>query len=155
MDKIEAIIKNYGEDVEINENTSPMTFKIDRKVYSIRDDAELERDAKRNIEEIFDEYSDEDLTKFVNDNGSFIDFYDEVFINDFRYEDPDTFNELSDEEIIDYLNEVDYFYDGYPKTALDMDKLVEYVWDADGAIGLSMYDGKETYCDGYTVIREE
>ena len=157
MTKLEAVKKNYGEDVEfLDEGWGVERFEDNGAIYSIRDDEELERDARENIEEIFNDcYDEKGLKEWVDQNGGIENFYDEEWVNDFRIEDPDTFADMSDEEILDYCKDCDYFCDGYPSEALDMQKMVDYVWDIDGAQSLSGYDGELHYCEGYTVIREE
>lgn len=156
MTKLEAVKKNYGEDAEfLDEGRGVERFEDNGAVYSIRDDKELERDACENIEEIFNNCFDEKgLKKWVDQNGGIKDFYDECWVNDFRIEN-DAFVGMSDEEILDFCKDCDYFRDGYPQEALDMQKMVDYVWDVDGAQSLSSYDGELHYCEGYTVIREE
>lgn len=157
MTKLEAVKKNYGKDIEfLDEGWGVERFEDNGAIYSIRDDEELERDARENIEEIFNECCDkQSLKEWVDNNGGIEDFYDEVWINDFRIEDLDQFGDMSDEEILDFCKNYNYFYDEYPAEALDMKKIVDYVWYVDGAKSLSTYDGDLTYCECYTVIREE
>lgn len=38
MDKLEAIKKEYGPKIELDESFNPPRFEVDGKVYSIRDD---------------------------------------------------------------------------------------------------------------------
>lgn len=156
MDKLEAIKKEYGPEIELDESFNPPRFEVDGKVYSIRDDDELEADAKENAKEIFDESSDEANSDWVKKWGGISEFYDEVWVNDFRIEDSETFGDLSDEEILDKLeNEYCYFENGYPRAALDFDKMADFVYDYDGAVGLSRYDGNIKYVYGFHVIRED
>ena len=103
MDKLEAIKKEYGPEIELDKSFDPPRFTVDGNVYSIRDDDELEADAKENAKEIFDESSDEANSDWVKKWGGISEFYDEVWVNDFRIEDSDTFGDLSDEEILDKL----------------------------------------------------
>ena len=115
---------------------------------------ELEEAAKDMIREVFEtSYSDSDLSKFVSDYD-YINFYDEVYINDFRIEDPDTFSDMSDEDIIDFLSVNGYFENTYPKNSLDMDKMVDFVYDCDGYQILDSYEDS-FYEGGYTFIRIE
>lgn len=115
---------------------------------------ELEEAAKDMIREVFEtSYSDSDLNKFISDYG-YINFYDEVYINDFRIEDPDTFSDMSDEDIIDFLSVNGYFENTYPRDSLDMDKMVDFVYDSDGYQILDSY-GDSFYEGGYTFIRIE
>ena len=66
------------------------------------------------------------------------------------------FGDLSDEEILDTLeNDYCYFENGYPREALDFDKMADFVYDYDGAVGLSGYDGQIKYVYGFHVIRED
>lgn len=156
MTKLEAIKKNYGKDIEfLDEGWGVERFEDNGAIYSIRNDEELERDARENIEEIFNEdYDKQSLKEWVDNNGGIEDFYDEVWVNDFHIEDPDQFGDMSDEEILDFCKSHDYFYDGYPAEALDIKKMVDYVWYVDGAQSLCAYDDI-TYCEGYAIIREE
>lgn len=63
---------------------------------------------------------------------------------------------MSDNEIIDYLKENDYFVNAIPKEAFDTDKVVDYIYDTDGARGLSRVDGEITWVDGgYNLIKED
>jgi hypothetical protein len=63
---------------------------------------------------------------------------------------------MSDSEIINYLNETDYFADGVPsKEAIDTDKVVNYIYDVDGAECLSRIDGSIEYVSGYHLILED
>lgn len=156
MDKLEALKKHFPDAKNI-EQIDSIRFIIDGTEYSLYDDDELEDRARENIEEIFDSsYDDGSITEWVNKNGGIENFYNEEYIGDFRIEDSDTFGDMSDNEIIDVLkNEYCYFEDNIPRSALDMNKMVDYVWDIDGAQGLSLYDGNLTWVDGgYTLIRE-
>lgn len=153
MDKLEALRKQYEGKIEQIDDT---TFTIDGDTYKLYDDDELEEAARKNIREVFeDDYTDEGINKWVADNGGLINFYDEVYINDFRIEDSDTFSDLSDNEIIDKLVD-EYGFCNFPRNAFDLDKMVDYVYDIDGAQGLSRVDGNITWVDGgYNLIKED
>ena len=95
------------------------------------------------------------MNKFVDENGGLINFFDEVYINDFRIEDSDAFYDLTDDEIIEKLTD-EYGFTNFPRNAFDLDKLVDYVYDIDGAQGLSRVDGNITWVDGgYNLIKED
>ena len=153
MDKLEALRKQYEGKIEQIDDT---TFTIDGDTYKLYDDDELEEAARKNIREVFeDDYTDEGINKWVADNGGLINFYDEVYINDFRIEDSDTFSDLTDSEIIDKLVD-EYGFCNFPRNAFDLDKMVDYVYDIDGAQGLSRSDGNITWVDGgYNFIKED
>lgn len=153
MDKLEALKKQYEGDIEQIDDT---TFTINGDTYKCYDDDELEEAARKDIRELFEnDYSDESLNKFVADNGGLINFFDEVYINDFRIEDSDTFSDLSDNEIVEKLTD-EYCYTNFPRNAFDLDKMVDYVYDIDGAQGLSRVDGNITWVDGgYNLIKED
>ena len=56
----------------------------------------------------------------------------------------------------DYLKEIDYFTNGVPpKEAIDTDKVVNYIYDVDGAECLSKVDGSIEYVSGYHLILED
>lgn len=157
MDKLEALKKEFP-DAELIVQLDDIKFKVDDETYSLRDDDELERDALIEIRAIWEELADLDFEResFLHRNGGFENFYNEEYINDFRIEDSDTFGDMSDEEIIDYLNEIDYFSKGVPpKEAIDTDKVVNYIYDTDGAECLSRIDGSIEYCSGYHLILED
>lgn len=155
MDKLEALKKEFP-DAELIVQLDDIMFKVDDETYSLRDDDELESDALRNIREIWEELADLDFEResFLYRNGGFENFYNEEYINDFRIEDSDTFGDMSDEEIIEYLNEIDYFVVP-PKEAIGTDKVVNYIYDTDGAECLSRIDGSIEYCSGYHLILED
>lgn len=155
MDKLEALKKEFP-DAELIVQLDDIMFKVDDETYSLRDDDELERDALKEIRDIWEDLSEIDFEResFLQRNGGFENFYNEEYINDFRIEDSDTFGDMSDEEIIDYLNEMDYF-DVPPKEAIDTDKVVNYIYDVDGAECLSRIDGSIEYVSGYHLILED
>ena len=155
MDKLEALKKEFP-DAELIVQLDDIMFKVDDEIYSLRDDDELERDALKEIRDIWEDLSEVDFEResFLQRNGGFENFYNEEYINDFRIEDSDTFGDMSDEEIIDYLNEMDYF-DVPPKEAIDTDKVVNYIYDVDGAECLSRIDGSIEYVSGYHLILED
>lgn len=157
MTKLEAVKKNYGSHVEFLDNGYGVErFEDNGAIYSIYDDYELETYARENIEQLFrDCYTADSLSRWVDNNGGFENFYNEEWINDIRIEDSETFGDMPDEVIIDALRDAGCLEELELDTMVDMEKLVNYVWDIDGAEGLSLYDGKLHYCDGYTVIREE
>lgn len=153
MDKLEALKKQYEGDIKQIDDT---TFIINENTYKCYDDDELEDAARKDIRELFEnDYSDESLNKFVAENGGLINFFDEVYINDFRIEDSDAFSDLTDDEIVEKLTD-EYDFTNFPRNAFDLDKLVDYVYDIDGAQGLSKVDGKITWVDGgYNLIKED
>ena len=153
MNKLEALKKQYEGDVEQIDDT---TFTINGDTYKCYDDDELEEAARKDIRELFEnDYSDESLNKFVAENGGLVNFFDEVSINDFRIEDSDTFSDLSDNEIVEKLTD-EYGFTNFPRNAFDLDKMVDYVYDIDGAQGLSRVDGNITWVDGgYNLIKED
>lgn len=155
MDKLEALKKEFP-DAELIVQLDDIMFKVDDETYSLRDDDELERDALKEIRDIWEDLAEIDFEResFLERNGGFENFYNEEYINDFRIEDSDTFGDMSDEEIIDYLNEMDYF-DVPPKEAIDTDKVVNYIYDVDGAECLSRIDGSIEYVSGYHLILED
>lgn len=155
MDKLEALKKEFP-DAELIVQLDDIMFKVDDEIYSLRDDDELERDALKEIRDIWEDLAEIDFEResFLHRNGGFENFYNEEYINDFRIEDSDTFGDMSDEEIIDYLNEMDYF-DVPPKEAIDTDKVVNYIYDVDGAECLSRIDGSIEYVSGYHLILED
>lgn len=155
MDKLEALKKEFP-DAELIVQLDDIMFKVDDETYSLRDDDELERDALKSIRDIWEDLAEMDFEResFLHRNGGFENFYNEEYINDFRIEDSDTFGDMSDEEIIDYLNEMDYF-DVPPKEAIDTDKVVNYIYDVDGAECLSRIDGSIEYVSGYHLILED
>ena len=155
MDKLEALKKEFP-DAELIVQLDDIMFKVDDETYSLRDDDELERDALKSIRDIWEDLAEIDFEResFLQRNGGFENFYNEEYINDFRIEDSDTFGDMSDEEIIDYLNEMDYF-DVPPKEAIDTDKVVNYIYDVDGAECLSRIDGSIEYVSGYHLILED
>lgn len=155
MDKLEALKKEFP-DAELIVQLDDIMFKVDDETYSLRDDDELERDALKEIRDIWEDLAEIDFEResFLQRNGGFENFYNEEYINDFRIEDSDTFGDMSDEEIIDYLNEMDYF-DVPPKEAIDTDKVVNYIYDVDGAECLSRIDGSIEYVSGYHLILED
>lgn len=157
MDKLEALKKEFP-DAELIVQLDDIMFKVDDETYSLRDDDELERDALKEIRDIWEDVSNIDFEResFLQRNGGFENFYNEEFINDFRIEDSDTFSDMSDEEIIDFLNETDYFVNGVPsKEAIDTDKVVNYIYDTDGAACLSRIDGSIEFASGYHLILED
>lgn len=153
MDKLEALNKQYEGDIKQIDDT---TFTINENTYKCYDDDELEDAARKDIRELFEnDYSDESLNKFVAENGGLINFFDEVYINDFRIEDSDAFSDLTDDEIVEKLTD-EYGFTNFPRNAFDLDKLVDYVYDIDGAQGLSRVDGNITWVDGgYNLIKED
>ena len=153
MDKLEALKKQYEGDIKQIDDT---TFTINENTYKCYDDDELEDAARKDIRELFEnDYSDESLNKFVAENGGLINFFDEVYINDFRIEDSDAFSDLTDDEIVEKLTD-EYGFTNFPRNAFDLDKLVDYVYDIDGAQGLSRVDGNITWVDGcYNLIKED
>ena len=153
MDKLEALKKQYEGDIKQIDDT---TFIINENTYKCYDDDELEKAARKDIKELFEnDYSDESLNKFVAENGGLINFFDEVYINDFRIEDSDAFSDLTDDEIVEKLTD-EYGFTKFPRNAFDLDKLVDYVYDIDGAQGLSRVDGNITWVDGgYNLIKED
>lgn len=153
MDKLEALKKQYEGDIERIDDT---TFTINGDTYKCYDDDELEEAARKDIRELFEnDYSDESLNKFVAENGGLINFFDEIYISDFRIEDSDTFSDLSDNEIVEKLTD-EYGFTEFPRNAFDLDKMVDYVYDIDGAQGLSRVDGNITWVDGgYNLIKED
>ena len=153
MDKLEALKKQYEGDIKQIDDT---TFTINENTYKCYDDDELEDAARKDIRELFEnDYSDESLNKFVAENGGLINFFDEVYINDFRIEDSDAFSDLTDDEIVEKLTN-EYGFTNFPRNAFDLDKLVDYVYDIDGAQGLSRVDGNITWVDGgYNLIKED
>lgn len=155
MDKLEALKKEFP-DAELIVQLDDIMFKVDDETYSLRDDDELERDALKEIRDIWEDLAEIDFEResFLQRNGGFENFYNEEYINDFRIEDSDTFGDMSDEEIIGYLNEMDYF-DVPPKEAIDTDKVVNYIYDVDGAECLSRIDGSIEYVSGYHLILED
>lgn len=155
MDKLEALKKEFP-DAELIVQLDDIMFKVDDETYSLRDDDELERDALKEIRDIWEDLAEIDFEResFLQRSGGFENFYNEEYINDFRIEDSDTFGDMSDEEIIDYLNEMDYF-DVPPKEAIDTDKVVNYIYDVDGAECLSRIDGSIEYVSGYHLILED
>lgn len=155
MDKLEALKKEFP-DAELIVQLDDIMFKVDDETYSLRDDDELERDALKEIRDIWEDLAEIDFEResFLHRNGGFENFYNEEYINDFRIEDSDTFGDMSDEEIIGYLNEMDYF-DVPPKEAIDTDKVVNYIYDVDGAECLSRIDGSIEYVSGYHLILED
>lgn len=155
MDKLEALKKEFP-DAELIVQLDDIMFKVDDETYSLRDEDELERDARINIREIWEDLAELDFEResFLHRNGGFENFYNEEYINDFRIEDSDTFGDMSDEEIIEYLNEMDYFAVP-PKEAIDTDKVVNYIYDVDGAECLSRVDGGIEYVSGYHLILED
>lgn len=157
MDKLDALKKEFP-DAELIVQLDDIMFKVDDETYSLRDDDELERDALKEIRDIWEDVSNVDFEResFLHRNGGFENFYNEEYINDFRIEDSDTFGDMSDEEIINYLNEMDYFSKSVPpKEAIDTDKVVNYIYDTDGAMCLSRIDGSIEYCSGYHLILED
>lgn len=157
MNKIEALTKHFGcnaSDISVLDEYE-IHFDVDGDKYALYDDEQLEEAARKDIEQVFNDcYTDVDLSHWVKENGGLDNFYDEVWINDFRIEDSETFADMSDSEIISYLEEVGYT--GFiPRKALDMEKMVDYVWDIDGAQGLSRVDGNIEYCEGYSLIKED
>lgn len=155
MDKLEALKKEFP-DAELIVQLDDIMFKVDDETYSLRDDDELERDALKEIRDIWEDLAEIDFEResFLQRNGGFENFYNEEYINDFRIEDSDTFGDMSDEEIIDYLNEMDYLAVP-PKEAIDTDKVVNYIYDVDGAECLSRIDGSIEYVSGYHLILED
>lgn len=155
MDKLEALKKEFP-DAELIVQLDDIMFKVDDETYSLRDDDELERDALKEIRDIWEDLAEIDFEResFLQRNGGYENFYNEEYINDFRIEDSDTFGDMSDEEIIDYLNEMDYFVVP-PKEAIDTDKVVNYIYDVDGAECLSRIDGSIEYVSGYHLILED
>lgn len=155
MDKLEALKKEFP-DAELIVQLDDIMFKVDDETYSLRDDDELERDARKEIRDIWEDLAEIDFEResFLHRNGGFENFYNEEYINDFRIEDSDTFGDMSDEEIIGYLNEMDYF-DVPPKEAIDTDKVVNYIYDVDGAECLSRIDGSIEHVSGYHLILED
>lgn len=153
MDKLEALKKQYEGDIKQIDDT---TFTINGNTYKCYDDDELEDAARKDIRELFEnDYSDESLNKFVAENGGLINFFDEVYINDFHIEDSDAFSDLTDDEIVEKLTD-EYGFTNFPRNAFDLDKLVDYVYDIDGAQGLSRVDGNITWVDGgYNLIKED
>ena len=153
MDKLEALKKQYEGDIKQIDDT---TFTINENTYKCYDDDELEDAARKDIRELFEnDYSDESLNKFVAENGGLINFFDEVYINDFRIEDSDAFSDLTDDEMVEKLTD-EYGFTNFPRNAFDLDKLVDYVYDIDGAQGLSRVDGNITWVDGgYNLIKED
>lgn len=153
MDKLEALKKQYEGDIKQIDDT---TFTINGNTYKCYDDDELEDAARKDIRELFEnDCSDESLNKFVAENGGLINFFDEVYINDFRIEDSDALSDLTDDEIVEKLTD-EYGFTNFPRNAFDLDKLVDYVYDIDGAQGLSKVDGKITWVDGgYNLIKED
>lgn len=151
MEILEAFQKEHpGSSV----NSDGNFVTLDGEIFVGYTEDELEKAAKDMIREVFEtSYSDSDLSKFVSDHG-YINFYDEVYINDFRIEDPDTFSDMSDEDIIEFLSVNGYFEDTYPTDSLDMDKMVDFVYDIDGYLTLDSY-GDSFYEGGYTFIRIE
>lgn len=156
MDKLEALKKEFP-DAELIIQLDDIMFKVDDETYSLRDDDELERDALKEIRNIWEDLSDIDFEResFLQRCGGIENFYNEEYINDFRIEDSDTFGDMSDYEILDYLKEIDYFADVPPKEAIDTDKVVNYIYDTDGAECLSRIDGSIEYCSGYNLILED
>lgn len=157
MDKLEALKKEFP-DAELIVQLDDIMFKVDDETYSLRDDDELERDARKEIREIWEDLAEVDFEResFLQRNGGFENFYNEEYINDFRIEDSEFFGDMSDYEIIDYLNEIDYFVNGVPsKEAIDTDKVVNYIYDVDGAQCLSRIDGSIDYASGYHLILED
>lgn len=157
MDKLEALKKEFP-DAELIVQLDDIMFKVDDETYSLRDEDELERDARKEIREIWEDLSEVDFEResFLERNGGFENFYNEEFINDFRIEDSEFFGDMSDYEIIDYLKEIDYFADGVPsKEAFDTDKVVNYIYDGDGAECLSRVDGSIEFVSGYHLILED
>jgi hypothetical protein len=156
MDKLEALKKEFP-DAELIVQLDDIMFKVDDETYSLRDDDELERDALKSIRDIWEDLSEIDFEResFLQRNGGYENFYNEEYINDFRIEDSDTFGDMSDEEIIEYLNEIDYFAGVPSKEAIDTDKVVNYIYDVDGAECLSRIDGSIEYISGYHLILED
>lgn len=156
MDKLEALKKEFP-DAEMIVQLDDIMFKVDDETYSLRDDDELERDALKEIRNIWEELSDIDFEResFLQRCGGLENFYNEEYINDFRIEDSDTFGDMSDYEILEYLKEIDYFADVPPKEAIDTDKVVNYIYDTDGAECLSKVDGSIDYVSGYNLILED
>lgn len=156
MDKLEALKKEFP-DAELIVQLDDIMFKVDDETYSLRDDDELERDALKEIRNIWEDLSDIDFEResFLQRCGGIENFYNEEYINDFRIEDSDTFGDMSDYEILDYLKEIDYFADVPPKEAIDTDKVVNYIYYTDGAECLSKVDGSIEYCSGYNLILED
>ena len=153
MDKLEALKKQYEGDIKQIDDT---TFTINGNTYKCYDDDELEDAAREDIREFFEyETSDEYLNDWVTKNGGLINFFNEVYINDFRIEDSETFGDLSDEEIVEMLTN-EYGYIDFKREAFDIDKIVDYVYDIDGAQGLSRVDGEIIWVDGgYNLIKED
>lgn len=155
MDKLEALKKQYEGDIKQIDDT---TFTINGNTYKCYDDDELEDAAREDIREIWEDLSEVDAEReaFLHRCGGIENFYNEEYINDFRIEDSDTFGDMSDNEIIDYLKDNDYFVNAIPKEAFDTDKVVDYIYDTDGARGLSRVDGEITWVDGgYNLIKED
>ncbi len=158
MNKIDALVKYFGcNPCDIREmDEDGIRFEVEGTTYSLYNDDELEEAARKNIEEVFEDcYTEDGLSDWVKAQGGLSNFYDECFINDFRIEDSEYFGDMTDDEIIDDLEANDYFCAGIPRNALDMEKMVDYVWDIDGATGLSRVDGEINYCEGYNLIKED
>lgn len=153
MDKLEALKITYP-DAEI-EQLDDISFVIDGTHFSVYSDDELEIEAKEDIKETFEDcYTEEGLSYWVKENGGIDNFYNDVWLNDFRLEDSESFGDMDDEELLDELRDMGYF-DFITIDMLDMDKMADYVWDIDGAQVLSRVDGNIDYANGYSVIRED
>ena len=147
MDKLEALEKQFP-NAKI-EQIDDIRFNIDGNEYSLYNDDELEAAARKNIQECFEnDFSDEDISGWVKQWGGYKDFYNEEYINDFRIEDSETYGDMSDNEIIDELEELGYF-ETISRNQLDMEKMVDFVWDYDGAMGISHVDGNIEYVYGF------
>ena len=165
MEKIEALANFLNCSIDDIKETEYGTFEHNSKEWSVYNDVELEKAAKANIEMIFEDcYRDEkDLAEWVDKNGGLYNFINDSVLSDTIYElendesfmedNGEYFEKLqSDEEIFDYLMDMEYF-DYVPFDWYDMDKLVNYVYEADGAICLAGYDGELNEYDDYTIIR--
>ena len=156
MTKLEAVRKDYGSDINFLDEGRPIPrFEDNGAIYAVYDEDELEAAAKEDIRELFfDGLSEQALADWVKKWGGLKEFYNECYINDFRIEDSEVFCDMSDEEIIDFLEGEGYFEE-ITQEMLDLDKIVDFIYEIDGAEGLAHYDGELTYCKGYTIIREE
>ena len=103
MEILEAFQKEHpGSSV----NSDGNFVTSDKEVFVGYTEDELEEAAKDMIREVFEtSYSDSDLSKFVSDYG-YINFYDEVYINDFRIEDPDTFSDICLRDLLSFLYQI-------------------------------------------------
>ena len=128
---------------------------IDGKIFKAYTGDELENTARKMIKNIFEtSYDKKGLKEFVEKNGGFESFYNDIYINDFRIEDPDYWDDKSDSEIISELESMGYFEDGYTENMLDMEKMVDYCYDVDGYQCLNDYD-ESFYSNGFDFIRIE